>query len=96
MLKLLSSICIANAHVLNPNTGIQASSIMGFWCCLFALSLFSLQPYVTPATKFWPTVARIDDAYGDQNLMCTCPPMESYVSDENNSNSSDDEARVAA
>ncbi|HEY3043142.1 MAG TPA: aminomethyl-transferring glycine dehydrogenase, partial [Vicinamibacterales bacterium] len=28
--------------------------------------------------KFWPAVARIDDAYGDRNLICTCPPMESY------------------
>ncbi|MGV4439184.1 aminomethyl-transferring glycine dehydrogenase [Ornithobacterium rhinotracheale] len=28
--------------------------------------------------KFWPSVARIDDAYGDRNLMCTCPPTESY------------------
>ena len=30
--------------------------------------------------KFWPAVARIDDAYGDRNLVCTCPPMESYQS----------------
>jgi glycine dehydrogenase len=30
--------------------------------------------------KFWPSVARIDDAYGDRNLVCTCPPMESYQS----------------
>ena len=28
--------------------------------------------------KFWPAVARVDDAYGDRNLMCTCPPMEAY------------------
>jgi glycine dehydrogenase len=28
--------------------------------------------------KFWPTVSRIDDAYGDRNLVCTCPPIESY------------------
>jgi glycine dehydrogenase len=28
--------------------------------------------------KFWPSVARIDDAYGDRNLMCSCPPMDSY------------------
>jgi glycine dehydrogenase len=28
--------------------------------------------------KFWPSVARIDDAYGDRNLLCTCPPMDSY------------------
>ncbi|MGH7497781.1 MAG: aminomethyl-transferring glycine dehydrogenase, partial [Gemmatimonadales bacterium] len=28
--------------------------------------------------KVWPTVGRIDSAYGDRNLMCTCPPVESY------------------
>ncbi len=31
-------------------------------------------------SKFWPAVARIDDAYGDRHLVCTCPPMESYQS----------------
>jgi glycine dehydrogenase len=29
-------------------------------------------------SKFWPSVARIDNTYGDRNLVCTCPPMESY------------------
>ncbi len=29
--------------------------------------------------KAWPTVARIDNAFGDRNLVCTCPPMEDYV-----------------
>lgn len=33
-------------------------------------------------TKFWPTVGRIDHAYGDRNLICSCPPMESYTDDE--------------
>ncbi|KAK6040406.1 hypothetical protein COOONC_22089 [Cooperia oncophora] len=28
--------------------------------------------------KSWPTVGRIDDQYGDRNLVCTCPPIESY------------------
>lgn len=28
--------------------------------------------------KFWPSVARIDNAYGDRNLVCTCPPIESF------------------
>ncbi len=28
--------------------------------------------------KFWPVVARIDNTYGDRNLVCTCPPMEEY------------------
>ncbi|HQW67327.1 MAG TPA: aminomethyl-transferring glycine dehydrogenase [Gemmatimonadales bacterium] len=29
--------------------------------------------------KSWPTVGRIDSAYGDRNLVCTCPPVEDYV-----------------
>jgi glycine dehydrogenase len=28
--------------------------------------------------KFWPAVSRIDNTYGDRNLVCTCPPMEAY------------------
>ncbi|MFT6734637.1 MAG: glycine dehydrogenase, partial [Polaribacter sp.] len=28
---------------------------------------------------FWPTVNRIDDVYGDRNLICSCPPIESYI-----------------
>lgn len=28
--------------------------------------------------KYWPPVTRIDDAYGDRNLVCTCLPMEAY------------------
>ncbi|KAH6941202.1 hypothetical protein HPB50_014900 [Hyalomma asiaticum] len=36
--------------------------------------------FVTPETKIWPTVGRIDDIYGDTNLMCSCPPMETYES----------------
>lgn len=29
--------------------------------------------------KFWPSVARVDDAWGDRNLMCTCPSPEEYL-----------------
>lgn len=29
--------------------------------------------------KFWPSVRRVDDAYGDRNLICTCDPIESYM-----------------
>jgi hypothetical protein len=28
--------------------------------------------------KYWPPVARVDDAFGDRNLVCTCEPIESY------------------
>ncbi|CAO3590145.1 unnamed protein product [Absidia cylindrospora] len=32
--------------------------------------------------KFWPTVSRVDDAFGDRNLMCTCPSPEEYMDKE--------------
>jgi glycine dehydrogenase len=28
--------------------------------------------------KFWPAVGRIDQAYGDRNLVCSCLPMDAY------------------
>jgi glycine dehydrogenase len=33
----------------------------------------------TRASKFWPTVRRVDNAYGDRNLVCACPPIETYM-----------------
>lgn len=35
------------------------------------------QPWVA-ANKFWPSVNRIDNVYGDRNLFCACPPIEAY------------------
>jgi glycine dehydrogenase len=32
--------------------------------------------------KVWPVVGRVDAAYGDRNLMCSCPPVEEYASAE--------------
>jgi glycine dehydrogenase len=29
--------------------------------------------------KFWPHVARVQQAYGDRNLICACPPVESFA-----------------
>ncbi|MBP6391839.1 MAG: aminomethyl-transferring glycine dehydrogenase [Flavobacteriales bacterium] len=29
--------------------------------------------------KYWPTVSRVDNAYGDRNLICVCPPIEEYM-----------------
>ena len=36
------------------------------------------RPFVTE-NKVWPAVGRIDDAYGDRNLMCACPPLDEYA-----------------
>jgi glycine dehydrogenase len=35
-------------------------------------------PYIAES-KFWPSVKRVDNAYGDRNLICTCPDVESYA-----------------
>ncbi len=29
--------------------------------------------------KYWPPIGRVDNVYGDRNLICTCPPLESYA-----------------
>ncbi|MCB1606824.1 MAG: aminomethyl-transferring glycine dehydrogenase, partial [Xanthomonadales bacterium] len=33
---------------------------------------------VSPLDKYWAPVARVDNAFGDRNLICTCPPLDSY------------------
>jgi len=35
-------------------------------------------PYLRLGHKFWVGIGRVDNAYGDRNLICTCPPLESY------------------
>jgi glycine dehydrogenase len=34
-------------------------------------------PYLR-AHKYWPPVSRVDNAYGDRNLVCACPPVDAY------------------
>jgi glycine dehydrogenase len=35
-------------------------------------------PWVA-AVKYWPPVKRVDNVYGDRNLVCTCAPVETYA-----------------
>jgi len=37
-------------------------------------------PFVE-GNKFWPSTRRVDEAYGDRNLMCTCAPLEDYITE---------------
>lgn len=39
-------------------------------------------PYLRQGFKFWATTGRIDQAYGDRNLVCVCPPIEAYSTAE--------------
>ncbi|MBC7875502.1 MAG: aminomethyl-transferring glycine dehydrogenase, partial [Ferruginibacter sp.] len=38
--------------------------------------------YYVTLNKFWPSVARVNNTHGDRNLICTCEPIESYISTE--------------
>jgi len=38
--------------------------------------------YLREGHKFWPSVARINNAYGDRHLVCTCPPLEAYAEED--------------
>ena len=40
-------------------------------------AFFPLKGY--PNDKYWPPVGRVDNVYGDRNLMCICPPMANYM-----------------
>jgi len=33
---------------------------------------------IIPTSKYWPSVNRVDNVHGDRNLVCSCPPIESY------------------
>ena len=35
-------------------------------------------PYVKES-KFWPSIGRVNNAHGDRNLICACPPIEEYT-----------------
>ena len=39
-------------------------------------------PAGSSADKYWPPVSRIDGAFGDRNLMCSCPPLSAYAEPE--------------
>jgi glycine dehydrogenase len=39
-------------------------------------------PYLRQGSKFWASIARVDNAHGDRNLICVCPPIESYMHTE--------------
>jgi glycine dehydrogenase len=38
-------------------------------------------PYLREGYKFWPSIGRVNNAHGDRNLICVCPPIESYMTE---------------
>ncbi len=64
----------------NPLRGAPhtAAALTGEWGHGYSRAEAVTPTGVEPATKYWPPVRRIDGAYGDRNLVCSCPPVDSY------------------
>ena len=48
------------------------------WTRPYSIELAIFPKGVIPTKKYWPTVNRVDNVYGDRNLVCSCPSVEAY------------------
>ncbi len=64
----------------NPlrNAPHTAATLAGDWAHGYSRHEAVFPAGVNPADKYWPPVSRIDGAYGDRNLVCSCPPLDEY------------------
>ncbi|EDU51413.1 GcvP Glycine cleavage system protein P pyridoxal-binding C-terminal domain [Pyrenophora tritici-repentis] len=69
----------ANVLKMSPHT--QQDLITGEWNRSYTREKAAYPLSYLKAKKFWPSVARLDDAYGDTNLFCTCAPVQEEETD---------------
>jgi len=53
--------------------------LVGEWERPYSREQACFPPGAFRVDKYWPPVNRVDNAYGDRHLVCTCPPMDSYA-----------------
>ena len=63
-----------------PHT--QQAVISSDWSRPYTREQAAFLMYYVTQNKFWPSVARVNNTYGDRNLICTCEPVESYMEAE--------------
>ncbi|MFJ4997619.1 aminomethyl-transferring glycine dehydrogenase [Microbacterium sp. NPDC088619] len=66
-----------NPLVNAPHTAV--SLIAGEWNHAYTREDAAYPVHALVAGKYWPPVRRIDQAYGDRNLVCACPPIEAFA-----------------
>jgi glycine dehydrogenase len=66
-----------NPLVHAPHTAV--SLIAGEWTHAYTREEAAYPVHALVAGKYWPPVRRIDQAYGDRNLVCACPPIEAFA-----------------
>ncbi|OEJ37986.1 glycine dehydrogenase (aminomethyl-transferring) [Streptomyces agglomeratus] len=64
----------------NPlrNAPHTAAALGGEWEHAYSREVAVFPAGVSAADKYWPPVRRIDGAFGDRNLVCSCPPLDEY------------------
>ncbi|MFI6939056.1 aminomethyl-transferring glycine dehydrogenase [Streptomyces sp. NPDC050418] len=64
----------------NPlhNAPHTAATLAGEWNHPYTREEAVFPGALVPSEKYWPPVRRIDQAYGDRNLVCSCPPLDAY------------------
>ena len=63
-----------------PHTAAEVTA--GEWTHTYSREQAAFPAPWTREHKYWPPVARVDNGYGDRNLICTCPPLETYEEEE--------------
>jgi len=69
---------VAVADSMLRNAPHTAKALAGKWEYPYERSEAAFPVGVNAADKYWPPVARIDGAYGDRHLVCSCPPPEAF------------------
>lgn len=69
----------------NPlkNAPHTVADLVGDWDRPYTREQACYPPGALGVDKYWAPVNRVDNVYGDRNLICTCPSMDAYVDDEN-------------
>ncbi|WP_425440403.1 aminomethyl-transferring glycine dehydrogenase [Photobacterium lipolyticum] len=68
-----------NPLVNAPHT--QVDLMDAEWSHSYTRELACFPSNQTKASKYWPAVNRVDNVFGDRNLVCSCPSIESYIED---------------
>jgi glycine dehydrogenase len=83
MIAIRKEIEVANANdhntVLHNAPHTQAMLTADVWNFPYTREQAAFPLDYIAENKFWPSVRRVDDAYGDRNLVCSCAPIEAYM-----------------
>ena len=70
---------IRTALILAAGYGTRMEDLVKDWNHPYSRQAACFPPGAFRVDKYWPPVNRVDNAYGDRHLVCTCPPMSDYA-----------------